>query len=156
ARTSPTRRIPTRSSTPCATQRPQPIRHQLPDQRAAERAARGGVVPPGVQDARQECVPKAAAVGFVTRMRRVRFTSPALVLSLTFAAPLIAAPSARAAGTVLCDQFASTPIRNRYVVQNNRWGSTDTQCIRVLKTGFAIRQQDGVKPTNGAPNSYPS
>jgi len=61
------------------------------------------------------------------------------------------------ADTTLCDQFASMPIQNgRYIVQNNRWGSSATQCIDVTGAGFSVTQQDGTKATNGAPNSYPS
>lgn len=60
------------------------------------------------------------------------------------------------ADTQICDQFGSTTIGNRYVVQNNRWGTTATQCINVTGTGFSITRQDGVSPTNGAPVSYPS
>src|SRR6266487_1545086 len=61
------------------------------------------------------------------------------------------------ADTTLCDQFASMPIQNgRYIVQNNRWGSSATQCINVTGAGFSVTQQDGTKATNGAPNSYPS
>ena len=61
------------------------------------------------------------------------------------------------ADTVICDQFGTTTIQNgRYVVQNNRWGSSATQCINVTSTGFSVIQQDGSKATNGAPNSYPS
>ncbi|MEH1013499.1 cellulose binding domain-containing protein [Micromonospora sp. CPCC 206060] len=60
------------------------------------------------------------------------------------------------ADTQICDQYGSTTIQHRYVVQNNRWGTTATQCINVTSTGFSITRQDGVSPTNGAPVSYPS
>ncbi|MBE1487429.1 GH12 family glycosyl hydrolase domain-containing protein [Plantactinospora soyae] len=56
----------------------------------------------------------------------------------------------------ICDQYGSTTIQGRYVVQNNRWGTTAQQCINVTDTGFSITQQQGSSPTNGAPVSYPS
>ncbi|MGW1603140.1 GH12 family glycosyl hydrolase domain-containing protein [Streptomyces eurythermus] len=71
------------------------------------------------------------------------------------AALLTTAPAARA-DTAICDQYGSTTIQGRYVVQNNRWGTSDTQCINVTDSGFRITQADGSVPTNGAPKSYPS
>lgn len=61
---------------------------------------------------------------------------------------------AHAATGVICDQFAST-VQGSYYVQNNRWGTSATQCINVTNNGFQIVQQDGVS-TGGAPVSYPS
>jgi hypothetical protein len=60
------------------------------------------------------------------------------------------------ADTQICDQYGSTVIGNKYVVQNNRWGTTAQQCINVTSTGFSISRADGSSPTNGAPVSYPS
>ncbi|MCI4064569.1 cellulose binding domain-containing protein [Micromonospora sp. R77] len=60
------------------------------------------------------------------------------------------------ADTQICDQYGSTVIGNKYVVQNNRWGTTAQQCINVTSTGFSITRADGSSPTNGAPVSYPS
>ncbi|MBX7268714.1 cellulose binding domain-containing protein [Micromonospora sp. Llam7] len=60
------------------------------------------------------------------------------------------------ADTQICDQYGSTVIQNRYVVQNNRWGTTAQQCINVTGTGFEITTQNGSSPTNGAPTAYPS
>jgi hypothetical protein len=67
---------------------------------------------------------------------------------------LTAAPAAHA-DTQICDQYGSTTIQGRYVVQNNRWGTTATQCINVTSSGFQITQADGTA-TNGGPKSYPS
>src|SRR5919197_1009861 len=78
-----------------------------------------------------------------------------LLVAGTAVTAVITAPAASAA--VICDQFGSTTIQGgRYVVQNNRWGSDQPQCINTTATGFSITQQDGNKATNGAPNSYPS
>ncbi|MEV2240743.1 cellulose binding domain-containing protein [Micromonospora sp. NPDC049891] len=60
------------------------------------------------------------------------------------------------ADTQICEQYGSTVIQNRYVVQNNRWGTTAQQCINVTNNGFEITTQNGSSPTNGAPTAYPS
>ena len=36
----------------------------------------------------------------------------------------------------ICEQFGSTTIQGRYVVQNNRWGSSAQQCINVTTPAF--------------------
>ncbi|CAM5260217.1 Glycosyl hydrolase family 5 OS=Streptomyces tendae OX=1932 GN=GUR47_29505 PE=3 SV=1 [Streptomyces tendae] len=75
---------------------------------------------------------------------------PALVASLVTAA----APAR--ADTTLCEPFGTTTIQGRYVVQNNRWGSSAPQCVTATDTGFRLAQADGSVPTNGAPKWYPS
>ncbi|WP_433531719.1 GH12 family glycosyl hydrolase domain-containing protein [Micromonospora sp. CA-263727] len=60
------------------------------------------------------------------------------------------------ADTQICEQYGSTVIQSRYVVQNNRWGTSAQQCINVTSTGFEITTQNGSNPTNGAPTAYPS
>ncbi len=69
---------------------------------------------------------------------------------------VIAAAGPAQADTQICEQYGSTTIQGRYVVQNNRWGTTAQQCINVTSTGFSITTQQGSAPTNGAPVSYPS
>jgi chitodextrinase len=69
------------------------------------------------------------------------------------AAGVVAALPASAA--TLCDQFA-TIVAGNYIIQNNRWGTSATQCINTTANGFSIIQQDGVGNTSGAPVSYPS
>ncbi|WP_333769164.1 GH12 family glycosyl hydrolase domain-containing protein [Streptomyces sp. IBSBF 2435] len=68
---------------------------------------------------------------------------------------LTTAPAAHA-DTQICTQYGSTTIQGRYVVQNNRWGTSQAQCINVTGTGFQVTQADGSVPTNGGPKSYPS
>ncbi|MHC3472865.1 GH12 family glycosyl hydrolase domain-containing protein [Streptomyces sp. 7R007] len=80
----------------------------------------------------------------------------ALLTTLVALAALLTAAPASHADTTICEQFGSTTIQGRYVVQNNRWGTNDTQCITVNDSGFRIAQADGSVPTNGAPKSYPS
>ncbi|MGY4646163.1 GH12 family glycosyl hydrolase domain-containing protein [Cellulomonas sp. URHB0016] len=61
------------------------------------------------------------------------------------------------ASPVICEQYGSTTIQGgRYVVMNNRWGTSSTQCIDVTSNGFAVTQADGQTATNGAPKSYPA
>jgi Glycosyl hydrolase family 12/Cellulose binding domain len=61
------------------------------------------------------------------------------------------------AGTVVCDQFGSTTSPDgRYIVQNNRWGTSATQCVTVGANGFTLSTSNANVPTNGAPASYPS
>ncbi|MBP2328343.1 hypothetical protein JOF56_008728 [Kibdelosporangium banguiense] len=75
---------------------------------------------------------------------------------LLAASMLVASAGPAQADVTICDQYGSTTIQGRYVVQNNRWGSSATQCINVTSSGFRITTQQGSKPTNGAPLSYPS
>ena len=69
----------------------------------------------------------------------------------------VAAAQMATASPVLCDQYASSPIQcGRYIVMNNRWGTSATQCIDVTSNGFTVTQADGSVATNGAPKSYPA
>jgi hypothetical protein len=78
------------------------------------------------------------------------------LLAATGTAILAAATSAHA-DTTICEKYGSTTIQGgRYVVQNNVWGTDQTQCINVTSTGFSISQANHNVPTNGAPASYPS
>jgi hypothetical protein len=80
-----------------------------------------------------------------------------LFATLLVVAGFTVAPAGPAqADVAICDQYGSTTIQGRYVVQNNRWGTSATQCINVTSTGFRITTQQGSAPTNGAPLSYPS
>ena len=80
-----------------------------------------------------------------------------LFAALLVGAGVAVAPGVPAQADVsICDQYGSTTIQGRYVVQNNRWGTSATQCINVTSTGFRITTQQGSAPTNGAPLSYPS
>lgn len=88
--------------------------------------------------------------------RSARGLFGALLTSLAALAALLTATSVVQADTAICEQFGSTTIQGRYVVQNNRWGTSDPQCITATDSGFRITQADGSVPTNGAPKSYPS
>jgi hypothetical protein len=85
--------------------------------------------------------------------RNIRALSAAGAL---VASIFVATSGSAQADTTICDQYGSTTIQGRYVVQNNRWGTSAQQCINVTSTGFRIATQQGSSPTNGAPVSYPS
>ncbi len=90
-------------------------------------------------------------------MRRLSLLAAglALILGAVEIGAVTAIPAA--ADTTLCDQYGSTAIQSgAYIVQNNRWGTSATQCIGVSSTGFRIVQEDGVAATNGSPTGYPS
>ncbi|PRY15973.1 GH12 family glycosyl hydrolase domain-containing protein [Kineococcus rhizosphaerae] len=62
-----------------------------------------------------------------------------------------------AAAAAICDQYGkATTADGRYVVQNNRWGTSAEQCVEPTATGFRLSRADGAVPTSGAPKSYPS
>lgn len=88
--------------------------------------------------------------------RRARGLLGALLTSLVSLAALLTTAPLAQADTTICEAFGSTTIQGRYVVQNNRWGTSATQCITATGSGFRITQADGSVPTNGAPKSYPS
>ena len=88
-----------------------------------------------------------------------RFSAFALsgLLGITLASVAVVSAAPAIADTQICDQYGSTSIQDgRYIVQNNRWGTSATQCINVTSTGFSVTQADGSAATNGAPKSYPS
>lgn len=88
--------------------------------------------------------------------RTLRTVSAALLTTLAALAALLTATTPAQADTTVCEQYGSTVIQGRYVVQNNRWGTSATQCVTATDTGFRVAQADGSVPTNGAPKSYPS
>ncbi|MEU7908391.1 GH12 family glycosyl hydrolase domain-containing protein [Actinoplanes sp. NPDC049118] len=89
-------------------------------------------------------------------MRRVirAITAAALLAAGSIATFVVAGPAH--ADTQICEQFGTTTIGGRYVVMNNRWGTSAEQCINVTDSGFAITRQQGVGNTSGAPVSYPA
>lgn len=90
-------------------------------------------------------------------MKRPIRALAAFGLFLAGTVTVITAAAAPAQADVrICEQYGSTTIQGRYVVQNNRWGSSAEQCINVTDNGFSIVSQQGSAPTNGAPLSYPS
>jgi hypothetical protein len=90
-------------------------------------------------------------------LRLLRSTGLTVLFVVGIASSPVATTQTAFADTRLCDQFATTSISGgRYIVQNNRWGTSAMQCINVTSTGFSVTQADGSNATNGAPKSYPS
>ena len=77
-----------------------------------------------------------------------------LLAAASLTAFVVAGPAQ--ADTQICDQYGSTTIGGRYVVMNNRWGTSAQQCINVTGSGFSIASQQGTGSTSGAPVSYPA
>ncbi|WP_055531059.1 GH12 family glycosyl hydrolase domain-containing protein [Streptomyces graminilatus] len=88
--------------------------------------------------------------------RSTRGLLGALLTSLVSLAALLTTASGAHADAAICQPFGVTTVQGRYVVQNNRWGSSTTQCITATDSGFRVTQADGSVPTNGGPKSYPS
>src|SRR5690349_21181063 len=90
-------------------------------------------------------------------MRCLRAVVVTAVLALAGSVALgVAAPPARA-DTQICSQFGSTAIQGgKYIVQNNVWGASTTQCMNVTNTGFTVTSAVHNLPQNGAPAAYPS
>ncbi|MGW0787869.1 GH12 family glycosyl hydrolase domain-containing protein [Streptomyces sp. NPDC002911] len=89
-------------------------------------------------------------------LRSIRTKAAALCLALASCAALATAASPAHADTLLCEQYGTAVIQDRYVVQNNRWGIAEEQCVNVTANGFDVARAAGSVPTNGAPKSYPS
>ncbi|MGW0565663.1 GH12 family glycosyl hydrolase domain-containing protein, partial [Streptomyces sp. NPDC003016] len=90
------------------------------------------------------------------RVRSARAALTTMLVALASMAALVTAAGPAQADTLICDRFGSTTIQGRYVVQNNRWGTTATQCVNATASGFELTRADGSVPANGAPKSYPS
>ena len=88
--------------------------------------------------------------------RTLPAVSAALLTTLAALAALLTATAPAQADTTVCEEFGSTVIQGRYVVQNNRWGTSATQCVTATGSGFRVTKADGSVPTDGAPKSYPS
>ncbi|MGQ4388631.1 GH12 family glycosyl hydrolase domain-containing protein [Streptomyces sp. SAS_270] len=88
--------------------------------------------------------------------RNARGLIGALLTALVSLAALLTTAPAAQADTTICETFGSATVQGRYVVQNNRWNTSQTQCVTTSDSGFRVTQADGSVPTNGAPKSYPS
>ena len=89
-------------------------------------------------------------------MRRLLRAALAAGILVTAGLTAFATAGPASADAQICEQYGSTTIGGRYVVMNNRWGTSAQQCIDVTGTGFAITSQQGTGNTSGAPVSYPA
>ena len=78
------------------------------------------------------------------------FFTAALVISSFVSLGIVNAATGQ-----ICTQYGTTTQGN-YIVMNNRWGTSATQCINVTTSGFQIVQQDGTGNLSGAPTAYPA
>ena len=73
--------------------------------------------------------------------KRLRAGLAAIGLLAATGTAILAATTSAHADTTICEKYGSTTIQGgRYVVQNNVWGTDQTQCINVTSTGFSISQ----------------
>ncbi len=92
-----------------------------------------------------------------SRKSRTHALGLAVLLSLgSLVGSLTAAEASPAVQAEICEKYGTTTIQNKYVVQNNAWGTDQAQCITTTDSGFRITRADGTAPTDGAPKSYPS
>jgi hypothetical protein len=60
-------------------------------------------------------------------------------------------------GFTHCDRFENVEVRGKeYVIQTNEWNGTQTQCLSVNDTAFAVSEANFSLPSAGPPASYPS
>ena len=99
---------------------------------------------------------KIGAMDVIGRFARSNAARPLVVtIGLLVAAPMLG----RADPDVLttCEPFATVPVADgRFIVHQNVWNSTLTQCIRVEGTAWRIASAAFDLPTDGPPASYPS
>jgi hypothetical protein len=90
-------------------------------------------------------------------MRRLTGIAAAALLALGGAVAVGVAALPAHADTQICSQYGSTAIQGgKYIVQNNVWGDSTTQCINVTNSGFTVTSAAHNLPQNGAPGAYPS
>ena len=88
-----------------------------------------------------------------------RFGSFALagLLVVGFGLTSVVTAQTATADTQVCDQYGSTTIQGgRYVVQNDRWNTSQAQCVTATTNGFKLSTADGSVSLQGGPKSYPS
>ena len=95
-------------------------------------------------------------------LRRVGSRTAAVVSAVLLATGLAAtgvvgAATPAGADTTICDQYGSATVSGgRFVVQNDRWNTSQTQCVSARDGGFTVTRADGSVRTDGPPKSYPS
>lgn len=87
---------------------------------------------------------------------RIRSAAVAVFVAIASMTAFVTATQSSQAQEQICEKYGTTTIQDRYVAQNNAWGTDQAQCISVTDNGFQITQADGSVSTDGAPKSYPS
>lgn len=89
--------------------------------------------------------------------RPVLAATAALLLALGGGIAATAADSAQAATTSLCQEQSTSVAGGSYIVQNNEWGSSASECITTDgNADFTVANSSISNATNGAPGGYPS
>ncbi|MBS2962900.1 cellulose binding domain-containing protein [Actinocrinis puniceicyclus] len=94
--------------------------------------------------------------------RRARLLAPALAVSTALAAAasltLLSTDAAQAATTTLCGATQTASVAGgQYMVQNNEWGSSASECITTDgNADFTVANSAISTGTSGAPGGYPS
>jgi Glycosyl hydrolase family 12/Cellulose binding domain len=90
-------------------------------------------------------------------MKRLPAVIAVALVGVAAAVTAVVAGNVAQADTQICAQFGSTTIQGgKYVVMNNSWGDSTTQCINVTSTGFSVQTASHNKAQNGAPGAYPA
>jgi cellulose 1,4-beta-cellobiosidase len=91
--------------------------------------------------------------------KRIRVLLCTVAVALAAGGTAVVAAYPAAAATTICTGNAaqSVPVAGgRFVVMNNNWGDSTTQCISATDDGFSVTSAAHNQPTNGAPGSYPA
>ncbi|WP_084682049.1 GH12 family glycosyl hydrolase domain-containing protein [Actinomycetospora chiangmaiensis] len=88
--------------------------------------------------------------------RRTRFLVAAILTLVVAGGSVFVGNAVGSAATYaqICDQFGSQGVGGKYVVQNDRWGTPNKQCVTPFDTGFSLDVADGAN--NTGPSGYPS
>jgi hypothetical protein len=90
-------------------------------------------------------------------MRRRLFVTVALVMVVTSCGGSGTDSAGATQPRTLCDSQRASVAGGTYIVQNNRYGTTAPECVRLDGgTGFRVSQSSIEMPLNGGPGGYPS
>jgi hypothetical protein len=94
----------------------------------------------------------------MTRSRRALASAAALLLAVgCVLAALAISPSARAATTTLCQEQTASVSGGTYIVQNNEYDSSATECATTDGgDDFTVASSSIDNSTDGSPGAYPS
>src|SRR5260370_19357681 len=92
--------------------------------------------------------------------RRDRRLAPAIAVTTTLAAAAaltLLANTAQAATTTLCASQTASVSGGAYIVQNNEWNSSASECVTTDgNADFTVANSSISNGTSGAPGGYPA
>ncbi len=93
----------------------------------------------------------------MTQSRSVLATTAALLLAVGGVIATLIGGSAHAATSTLCQSQTASVSGGTYIVQNNEWGSSASECISTDgNSDFTVANSSISNSTSGAPGGYPS